>query len=97
MAREKRRKPTTEELLHGGYKAPFSGLDLVREIIFGIITMAFAFGWVFLMLMILSFVTLSYVQFHFKRMIIASVVCGILAGILYVVFTVKKYKKYYNS
>jgi hypothetical protein len=45
----------------------------------------------------LSFVTLSYVQFHFKRMIIASVVCGILAGILYVVFTVKKYRKYYNS
>jgi putative effector of murein hydrolase len=97
MAREKRRKPTTEELLHGGYKEPFTAKDLVREIIIGIITMAFAGGWVFLMLMIISFVTLSYLQFHFKRMVIASIVCGILAGILYVVATVKKYKKYYNS
>jgi hypothetical protein len=97
MTREKRRKPTTEELLHGGYKEPFSGKDLAREIIFCIITMALAFAWVFVMLMIISFVTLSYVQFHFKRMIIGSVICGILSGILYVVFTVRKYKKYYSS
>jgi TRAP-type C4-dicarboxylate transport system permease small subunit len=89
----KRRKPTTEELLHGGYQAPFSGLDLVKEIIFCIIVMALAFGWMILMLLIISFVTLSYLQFNIKWMLIFSTIFAVLAGIFYVVQTVKKYKK----
>ncbi|MGN0142607.1 MAG: hypothetical protein ACI4AD_10295 [Roseburia sp.] len=89
----KRRKPTTEELLHGGYQAPFSGLDLVKEIIFCVITMALAFGWVILMLLIISFVTLSYIKFNIKWMLIVSGICGVLAGIIYVVLAVKKYRK----
>lgn len=93
----KHRKPTTEELLHGGYKEPFSGRDLAKEIIFCIITMALAFLWVLIMLLILSFVTLSYLHFNIKWMILISLLCGIAAGVVYVVSTVKKYKKYYQS
>jgi hypothetical protein len=89
----KRRKPTTEELLHGGYQAPFTGLDLVKEIIFCIITMALAFGWVILMLLIISFVTLSYIQFNIKWMLLFSGICAVAAGIIYVVQTTKKYRK----
>lgn len=93
----KHRKPTTEELLHGGYKEPFSGRDLAKEFIFCIITMALAFLWVLIMLLILSFVTLSYLHFNIKWMILISLLCGIAAGVVYVVSTVKKYKKYYRS
>ena len=93
----KRRKPTTEELLHGGYKEPFSGRDLIKEIIFCLITMAFSFAWILVMLLIISFVTLSYLKFNIKWMIVVSVIGGILAGSLYVVSSVKKYKKYYEK
>lgn len=88
----KKRKPTTEELLHG-YVEPFSGRDLAKEIIFCVISMGFVTMWVLVMLLILSFVSLSYFHFNIKWMIICSVLCGIATGILYVVSSVRKYKR----
>lgn len=93
----KRRKPTTEELLHGGYREPFSGRDLAKKIIFCSITMILAFLWALVMLLIVSFVTLSYLKFQIKWMIVASVFAAVIAGIVYVAAAVKKYRKYYGK
>ena len=59
--------------------------------------MILAFLWVLVMLLIVSFVTLSYLKFQIKWMIVASALAAVIAGIVYVTAAVKKYRKYYGK
>ncbi len=65
--------------------------DVIYDVVFFFLTAIGAFGWMMIMLLIISFVTLSYLQFHIKGMIKASILFAVLAVIWYVIKMVRKY------
>ncbi len=71
--------------------------DIVKDIIFAIIVGVLSFGWFLIMLLIISFVTVSYLHFEIEKMIVASVIFGIGAMILSAVSKAKKYIKDLNN
>lgn len=73
---------------------PFTAKDVVLDIIFFFVYIAGAFVWSLGMLLIISFVTVSYLHFNIKYMIIFSVAVAIAVGIYYVIKKVKKYRSY---
>ena len=70
---------------------PFGALDIVKDIIFFFVVTAVAFGWMLLMLLIVSFVTLSYLHFEFSVMVTVSVITAIIVAIAYLIIKVNKY------
>ncbi len=70
---------------------PFTAQDVVRDIIMLFVTTAVAFGWTLIMLIIFSFVTLSYVHIEIVTMLLISTV---VAVVWFVVDVVKKAVKY---
>lgn len=73
---------------------PFTTKDIVLDVIFFFVTVLLAFGWGMLMLLIISFVTLSYLHFDIRFMIIFSVLLSVGTGIYYTVKKINKYKNY---
>ena len=73
---------------------PFPKESIVPSIVLFPVVVALAFGWCLLMLLIVSFVTLSYICMKIKGMIIASAVFAAVVGIAYVVSTLKKHRKH---
>lgn len=67
--------------------------DVVKDIIFFFISVVFAFGWMMLMQLIISFVSLGYIHMDIDRMMIVSIICGIIFGIYYLYKMVVKYRK----
>ena len=67
--------------------------DMVKEVIFFLIVTAFAFGWWMLVLLIISFVTLSVLHFTIEGIVITSVVGTIGVDIYYVIHRVKELRK----
>ncbi len=67
-------------------------LDILKDVFVFIVVTAAASGWVFMMLMIISFITLSYLHFTIEAIILISIVAGIAAAAWYIVKTVKKYR-----
>ena len=66
---------------------PFTAQDVVMDIIMLFVTTAVAFGWTLIMLLIFSFVTLSYVHIEIETMLLISTV---VAVVWFVVDVVKK-------
>lgn len=66
--------------------------DIVKDIIFFFVTLAVTFGYVLLLLLILSFISLSFFHFEIEKMLIGAGACMVLVGILYIVKMVKKYR-----
>lgn len=95
--KEKKKNPTFDELVHGGYKEPFGVKQILTSIAIGLILMAAAAGWVMLMLLIISFMSLGYLHFNIKWMIVIAVIAAIITGIIFTIFRIKKYKKYYAA
>ena len=79
-----------EKVKEQGYDQKTDIRDIIKNIIFFFFTVAIGFGWMMLMLLIISFVSLGYIHMHFDRMIIVSVVTAILAGIWYISRILKK-------
>lgn len=79
-----------EKVKEQGYDQKTDIRDIIKNIIFFFFTVAIGFGWMMLMLLIISFVSLGYIHMRFDRMIIVSVVTAILAGILYIFRIFKK-------
>ncbi len=78
----------------GEWEEPFYTTgDVVHDVIFFIITVAVAFGWLLLMLLIVSFLTLSYLHFEWKYMLLASGVFAVLAGLIYI----RKKERFYRG
>lgn len=71
----------------------YSRLDIVKEIILFILITAFIFGWWMLMLLIISFMTSSYIHFTIEGMFVTSVVCAFVTDIIYIIKKVKEYRK----
>lgn len=65
--------------------ATFTKFDVVRDIIGFFVIIAIAFGWMMLMLLIVSFVTVSYLHFTFDGMLIASGIVTAVIGIVYII------------
>ena len=70
---------------------PFTAQDVVMDVIMLFVTTALAFGWMLIMLLIFSFVTLSYVHIEIGTMLIISTV---FAAVIFVVYIVRKGFKY---
>ncbi len=71
----------------------YTKLDIVKEIVWFIFLTAFIFGWWMLMLLIISFMTSSYLHFTIEGMFIAAIICTIVVDILYIVKKVKEHRK----
>lgn len=67
--------------------------DIIKEIIFFLITTAFVFGWCMLMLLIISFLTLSVLHFTIEGIVITAIVGTVCYDIYYIVRKVKEYRK----
>lgn len=67
--------------------------DMVKEVIFFLIVTACAFGWWMLMLLLISFVTLSVLHFTIEGIVIAAVVGTVCVDIYYVSRRVKEFRK----
>lgn len=61
-----------------------SAIDLIKDIIFFFLTTAFAFGYFMLMLLIISFISLSYIHFTIEAIVAISVVGTVIVDIFYV-------------
>ena len=61
-----------------------SAIDLIKDIIFFFLTTAFAFGYFMLMLLIISFISLSYIHFTIEAIVAISVVATVIVDIFYV-------------
>ncbi len=72
---------------------PFTAQDVVMDIIMLFITTAIAFGWTLIMLLIFSFVTLSYVHIEIETMLLISTVVAVVWFVVDVVKKVVKYRK----
>ena len=72
---------------------PYCVRDIVLDIIMFFVCVAGAFGWMMLMLLIVSFISLSYLHFKFDKMVLASVIAAIVVAVVYIVLKAKKYTK----
>jgi hypothetical protein len=72
---------------------PFTAQDVVMDIIMLFVTTAVAFGWTLIMLLIFSFVTLSYVHIEIGRMLLISTVVAVVWFVVDIVKKVVKYRK----
>ena len=61
-----------------------SAIDMIKDIIFFFLTTAFAFGYFMLMLLIISFISLSYIHFTIEAIVAMSVVGTVIVDIFYV-------------
>lgn len=61
-----------------------SAIDMIKDIIFFFLTTAFAFGYFMLMLLIISFISLSYIHFTIEAIVAISVVGTVIVDIFYV-------------
>ncbi len=71
-------------------KDRIDALDLAKEVIFFLFMTAGSFGYVMLMLLIISFVTMGYLPLTIDRMLIIAAVCTVLADIWYIMKKIKK-------
>ena len=71
----------------------YNKLDIVKEIVFLIFMTAFIFAWWMLMLLIISFMTSSYLHFSIEGMLIASIVLTVIIDIQYILKKIKEYRK----
>ncbi len=76
---------------------PFTTQDVVLDIIMLFVTTAIAFGWMLLMLLIISFVTLSYLHIEIGTMLIISTVFAAISFVGYIIKKMVKYKKLLNQ
>ena len=68
-------------------------VDIVKDIIFFFVTTAIAFAYFMLVLLIISFVTTSYIHFTIEGIFIMATVATVGVDIHYVVKKIRKYRK----
>lgn len=68
-------------------------VDIAKDIIFFFVTTAIAFAYFMLVLLIISFVTISYIHFTIEGIFIMATVVTVGVDIHYVVKKIRKYRK----
>ena len=66
--------------------------DVIMDVLACVAAFAVGFGWLFLILLIISFVTLGVLKFNIGVMLAVSIVFGLVMGIWRITKTVNKYK-----
>jgi len=84
---------SADEMTEKYHANPFSVRDVVLDIIMFFVCVAGAFGWMMLMLLIVSFISLSYLHFKFDKMVLASVIAAIVVAVVYIVLKARKYTR----
>jgi len=70
--------------------------DIVKDVIFFILTTVFSFGYWMLMWLIISFVTSSYIPFKIEGIFVLAILCTVAVDIIYILKKVKIYRKTLN-
>ena len=70
----------------------YDARDIALDVLGFFLTAGVAFGWMMLMLLIISFVSLSYLHFDIKVMILTSLAFALIVMVVYVVKKIKKYR-----
>lgn len=68
----------------------FNPLNLLKDILGFAFVLAIAFGWMILMLLIISFVSLSYLHFNIDVMLYVSAGFAAICGVVYIFGKVRK-------
>ncbi|MCR4897474.1 MAG: hypothetical protein K5891_11945 [Lachnospiraceae bacterium] len=74
---------------------PYTTGEIVHDVIFFFITVVVAFGWLLIMLLIVSFVGMRYIHLKIGGMLIASALFSLCAAVWYGVRMVRKYRGYF--
>lgn len=67
--------------------------DIIKDVIFFFLTVAVSYGYILLMLLIISFVASRYLPMKFDDMLVYSGIGAAVIGVWYIVKKVKKYRK----
>jgi hypothetical protein len=68
----------------------FNPLNLLKGILGFVFVVAIAFGWMMLMLLIISFVSLSYLHFNIDVMLYVSAFFAVVCGVIYIFSKIRK-------
>ena len=75
-------KEAADRVKREGYEEKLGVKDVAVDILTVAVSALVGFGWMMLMLLIISFVSLSYIHFDIKTMLIASILTGVAAGLI---------------
>lgn len=67
--------------------------DIIKDIVFFILTTAIAFAYWMLVFLLISFLTLSYLHFTIEGIYVLAIIGTVLVDIYYVWKTVRKYRR----
>lgn len=68
-------------------------IQIINAIVGALVAGAICFVWVLVMLLIISFVSLSYIHMGFESMLVVSIIVGCVAVLLFGFFRLKKVLK----
>ena len=71
----------------------YTKIDILKDIIFFFITVAVSYGYILLMLLIISFMASRYLPMKFDDMLVYSGIGAAVVAIWYIVKKVMKYQK----
>lgn len=71
----------------------FNKKDIVKDVVFFVIVTALAAGYWFLVFMLISFITLSYLHFTIETIYLLTIIGTVAVDIFYIVKTAQKYRK----
>lgn len=71
----------------------YTKMDILKDIIFFFITVAVSYGYILLMLLIVSFMASRYLPMKFDDMLIYSGIGAAVVAVWYVIKKVMKYQK----
>ncbi len=75
-----------------GLDKKFTPKDKIKDVLFFVLTVAGSYGYILMMLMIFSFMTVAVIPLKYEHMLIISGVGTVLVAIWYIVKLVKKYR-----
>lgn len=75
-----------------GLDKKYTPKDRIKDAIFFVLTVAGSYGYMLMMLMIFSFMTVAVIPLDFEHMLIISGVVAAIVAICYIVKMIKKYK-----
>ena len=71
----------------------YTKIDIIKDVIFFFVTVAAAYGYILLMLLIISFVAARYLPMQFDDMLLYSGIGAVVIAIWYIIKKVMKYQK----
>ena len=86
-------KKAADKAKEANYEGKHEVKDIILDILGFFVRITIGFGWMMLMLLIISFVSLGYFHFRIENMIIVSVVTAAIVGIHYIYKMIVKYRK----